>query len=114
MVIMDAELDEVAAYVRFRNSLAEEALKDVNALRTEYGYPAIDRLPRGRRGSASRCPIAKALHVRWAPVVGPKTIKVSWTRGPMIVRPTSVAMRRFINAFDNRELPEYDSAPLEP
>lgn len=114
MVIMDAELDEVAAYVRFRNSLAEEALKDVNALRTEYGYPAIDRLPRGYRGSASRCPIAKALHVRWAPVINAKTIRVYLSNGPMIVRPTSVAVRRFINAFDNRELPEYDSAPLEP
>jgi hypothetical protein len=113
MVIMDPELDEVAENVRFRISLAEEALKDVNALRTEYGYPAIDRLPRGDHGSTSRCPIAKALNVGWAPVISAKTIRVYFSHGPMIVRPTPAAMERFIRAFDRRELPEYDASYLE-
>lgn len=77
-----------------------KALEWANALRTEWGHPALTELPKGHVGNAMNCVIARALptsvSVRGHLMFGDKR--------PSIAVPMNV--KEFITAFDKGYYPE--------
>lgn len=76
-----------------------KALEWVNALRTEWGYPSLRKLPKGRRNSSTDCPMARAL-----PDAMSVYSALKLKSGTVLGLPLSVTS--FVAAFDAGMYPE--------
>ena len=93
----DATLDLIQA----------DALREVNALRTANGYEPLSKLPKGERGNARCCVIAKALPGE-PDHTSAGDLQLGWWHdearpGTWIDTPQPIAT--FIELFDNGEFP---------
>lgn len=91
--------------------LASRALKEVNAIRKQYGLPRLTKLRKGMMGASSYCPIANSLRELGSNVYVGHTV-ISFYKGGMCSSnyhnmSTPDDCRKFISKFDRELLPEY-------
>jgi hypothetical protein len=82
-----------------------ETLAWCNSVRVERGLEPIDRLPKGLREEPQSCPCGRATGL-W---VDTRTFGTSMETYE--AHPLPRAVRSFVAAFDEGELPQYDEKP---
>ena len=83
----------------------KDVLRFCNKLRRKDGLKPLDKLPKGFRGDPRSCPCGKACHYA---VYGDQAERINPATGKWEVVPVSKAVTRFVGAFDNGDLPQYE------
>lgn len=87
-----------------------ETLEWVNREREAHGYGRTPGIPKGLRGSACECPVARALRPLDAEV-GPDTVAyLNGDGGEIETFDTPEPVKHFLRAFDRGDLEHYVEA----
>lgn len=81
-------------------SFVAETLAWCNEMRAAKGEPPLDELPKGRRGDPRSCPCGRATGML-----------VVNSYSAYLGQPLPSPVLKFVRAFDNGLLPQYDEAP---